>query len=88
MSVERRAAWVHPDQATARKAIGIPLNEDAVAVIRGRLGKHLRGVFIGLDGVPMECWTSAAQQAFEAACKEAGITAFRWHDLRHTWASW
>ena len=26
----RRVAWVHPDQAKARRAIGVPLNEDAV----------------------------------------------------------
>ena len=26
--------------------------------------------------------------AFKAVFKEAGITAFPWHDQRHTWASW
>lgn len=88
VDLERRVAWVHPDQAKARKAIGVPLNEDAVAVIRGQLGKHLRRVFVGPDGVPMDCWTSAAQRAFKSACEKASIAAFRWHDLRHTWASW
>ncbi|HEY6825047.1 MAG TPA: site-specific integrase [Steroidobacteraceae bacterium] len=88
VDLKRGVAWVHPDQAKARRAIGVPLNEDAVAVIRRQLGKDLRFVFVGHDGTPLDHWSMPARKGWDAACKQAGITDFRWHDLRHTWASW
>ena len=41
----RRLAWIHPDQAKARRAIPVPLNAEAVAVISKQAGKHLTHVF-------------------------------------------
>jgi integrase len=79
-----RRAWIHPDQAKARKAIGVPLSSAAVVVLRQHLGKHAEYVFT-YRGKPV---TQVNGKAWKAALKRAGISNFRWHDLRHTWASW
>jgi integrase len=75
---------VHPDQAKARKAIAVPLSNAAVMVIRGQVGKHPAYVF-SYRGNPI---VNPNNSAWEKALKRAGIENFRWHDLRHTWASW
>ncbi|MFH1818415.1 MAG: tyrosine-type recombinase/integrase [Pseudomonadota bacterium] len=80
----RRTAWVHPDQAKARKAIAVPLSNAAVVVLRGQIGKHSTHVF-SYRGNPI---VAPNNSAWEKALKRAGIEHFRWHDLRHTWASW
>ena len=81
--VEKRA-WIHPDQAKARKAIAVPLNAEAVKLIRAQLGRHHTHVF-SYQGNPI---TQVSTKAWYAALDRAGIKDFRWHDLRHTWASW
>jgi len=80
----RRLCWVHPDQAKARKAIAVPLNAEALAIVRRQAGRHLRHVF-SFKGKPI---TQVSTKAWYRALKRAGIEDFRWHDLRHTWASW
>jgi integrase len=84
LDLVRRLAWVHADQAKARKAIPVPLNSEAVLVIRKWLGKHPTHVF-SYRGKPI---TQVSTKAWYAALQTAGIEDFRWHDLRHTWASW
>lgn len=84
IDMQRRCAWVHPEQAKAKKAIAVPLNDDALAVIRKQVGKHLTHVFT-YKGEPV---TRANNHAWRKALQRARIKNFRWHDLRHTWASW
>lgn len=84
VDLTRRVAWVHPDQAKARRAIPVPLNDDAARVIRRQLGQHPTRIFT-YRGEPVR---GVNTKAWKAALERAGITNFRWHDLRHTWASW
>jgi len=80
----RRLAWIHPDQAKARKAIAVPLNAEAVVLIRKQVGKHPTHVFC-FNGKPV---VQVSTKTWYRAMERAGITDFRWQDLRHTWASW
>jgi integrase len=84
VNLDRRCAWIHADQAKARKAIPVPLNGEAVIVVRRQTGKHPDRVFT-YKGRPV---TRANNHAWRKALVRAGIENFRWHDLRHTWASW
>ena len=84
VDLSRKLAWIHPDQAKARKAIAVPLNDTAMDVVRAQRGKHLTHVFT-YEGQPIK---QVSTRAWYLALKRAGIEDFRWHDLRHTWASW
>lgn len=80
----RRCVWIHADQAKARKPLFVPLTEGAVEVVRRQLGKHLEYVFTFRGKAVYQ----VNGKAWKGALARAGIEAFRWHDLRHTWASW
>ena len=84
VDLARRTAWIHADQAKGRKAIAVPLSASAVAIIRGQIGKHPTHVF-SFRGKPVR---QVNTKAWRAALQRVGIENFRWHDLRHTWASW
>jgi integrase len=84
VDMDRRTAWVHADEAKGGEAIGVPLNDEAVAVLREELGKHPLRVFT-FKGKPLG---QANTRAWRNALKRAGIRNFRWHDLRHVWATW
>ena len=80
----RKLAWIHPDQAKARKAISVPLNADAVMLIQKQIGKHQHYVF-SYRGTPI---IQVSTKAWYKGLEAAGIEDFRWHDLPHTWACW
>ncbi|WP_262966536.1 tyrosine-type recombinase/integrase [Methylobacter psychrophilus] len=84
LDMQRHCAWIHADQAKAEKAIAVPLGVDALEVLRAQFGKNDTYVFT-YEGKPV---TRANNHAWRKALIRAGIKDFRWHDLRHTWASW
>lgn len=84
VDLERRIAWIHPDQAKARKAITVPLSLVAVDAIKECEGENEEFVFTYKGNKVYQTGSTA----WEKACTRAGIENFRWHDLRHTWASW
>lgn len=84
VNLERKVAWIHGDQSKSGRAIGVPLNREAVVVLRGQIGKHHTHCF-SFKGKRV---SKANTKAWRNALVKAGISDFRWHDLRHTWASW
>lgn len=95
--MQRKVAWINPENAKAGKAIGVALNDTACKVLRGQIGKHSRWVFVHTKASTRSDGTKTAairkmrkddNSAWRSSLKRAGITDFRFHDLRHTWASW
>lgn len=84
VNLEQEHMWVNAADSKNRKPIAVPLNREALAVLHRQLGKHPKRVFTYL-GKPI---SNANTHAWKNALKRAGIEDFRWHDLRHTWASW
>jgi integrase len=84
VNLDLAVAWIHADQTKSKKAIAVPLNSDALVVLRSQQGIHSEYCFT-YQGQPVDRTTT---KAWYKALKRAGIENFRWHDLRHTWASW
>lgn len=98
VDLERRLVWVELPDTKNERALGVPLNNDAILVLRRQQGRHPTHVFTYrrvkggrlLKGgtVHYEPVTSTNTKAWTKALARAHVTNFRWHDLRHTWASW
>lgn len=80
---DRRVAWLDPGTTKNGAGRSIPLNNDALLALSAVQGSHPRRCFT-YHGEP----TRSVGSAWERSLRRAGIEAFRFHDLRHTWASW
>lgn len=83
VNLKRKIAWIYADQAKGGADLSVPLSDAATAILASRRGIHERFVFT-YDGRVIR----SPKTAWLRATKAAGLDGFRWHDLRHTWASW
>jgi len=83
VDLDRSTAWLNRTKNGTPR--GVPLNKDAVAVLAALKGEHPEYCFT-FRGEPIR-W-GVCNTAWLEAVKRAELTDFRFHDLRHTWASW
>jgi len=62
----------------------LPLPDEALDILGAHEGLHPRWVFT-YRGHPVGQFTT---RAWREAIGRCGLKGLRWHDLRHTWASW
>jgi len=84
VDLQRKTVWIPGDKAKGKEDIHVSLSQLSVDLLQSQLGKHKQHVFT-YAGKPIG---QVNTRAWQRALKRSGIENFRWHDLRHTWASW
>ena len=97
VDLSARIARVWPEDAKAGQPIPVPLNSAAIEVLQAQLGRHPTHVFV------YECirWRDKEKvivrtpitlrsnnTAWRKARARVGLPDLRFHDLRHSWATW
>lgn len=75
--------FIELSQTKNNKKRAIPLNDEMIELLKGQKGKHEKFVFVGSHGKPVK----SVRKPFQTALRKSGIVDFRFHDLRHTFAS-
>lgn len=91
VSMENNAVWVDSVDSKSRKAIAVPLSSEAMDVLmKMELEKNDDGYVFHYRGNPIGSIKKAWKNALVKADIDVvdGKSNFRFHDLRHTWASW
>lgn len=94
IDMKRKLLLVDALEMKGRDYHGLPLGDAAMAILREQVGKHDDWVFVypsrskdengKREAVPL----GDHKRAWATAKKAAKVKNFRWHDLRHSWASW
>lgn len=88
VDLKRATAFVPASNAKANNSRVVPLNADAIGVLAKWIEgerQHPDYVFSYRKKAPI---LQVSTQAWRDARIAAGLPGFRFHDLRHTWASW
>jgi integrase len=102
VNLEAQVAWVEATDAKGKKLIAVPLSKIALDILKSQIGKHGSYVFV-YENEPVSSVKTSWKKALVRAGidvvtrvhkngvnagKEYTTSKFRWHDLRHSWASW
>ena len=88
VSEDLRTMTVPPAFSKNGKTMRLPLNDEAIAVLREARDckEHGHKTFVfTFHGQPME---QPYNTSYIAAVKRCGLDGFNWHGLRHTWTTW
>ena len=75
--------YIEIEETKNNKKRFIPLNDDLIVLFESIRNNHPDYVFIGTRGKPL----LSVKKPFSTALRKAGITDFKFPDLRHTFAS-
>ncbi len=81
--MKRKVAVIPVAKSKNKRTFQVVLNAGAMAVLRSVKGQDDEFVFT-YKGEPIKSYKSA----WKRAVKDAELAPLRFHDLRHTWASW
>lgn len=85
VDLDAAVAWIINSRAKSGRGRSLPLNTEAISLLRRRKLAGGQWVFTRSTGNPA---LEIDRRVFNSACEKTGISNFRFHDLRHTWASW
>lgn len=87
VDLKRKHVWISAIRSKNKKPIAVPLSPEAVRVLRTVQKQHEQFVF-SYQGGPIPAQNGYVWKQWRLAVKAVGLKGFRFHDLRHTWASW